>query len=89
MAGTCHRAGTEDDISGWGLVGSLRHGNSGSQACCRAGLSSGGFVFCFQEFGPPLRNGEPVKGPRQSTGCLENQKMNCEPVIQACGGSLD
>ena len=34
-------------------------------------------------------NGESVILIRQSTGWLGNQKMNCEPVVQACEDSLD
>lgn len=72
LAGTYHGECTEDDISGWGVVG--------GQACCRAGPGGRGLVFCFEEFGRVSKHGEPVK---QSSGWLGTQKMNCESVVQA------
>lgn len=46
----------------------------------RAGPGGRGLVFCFQEFGPGLRNGEPVKSiRRQSTGWLI-EKVWSRPV---------
>lgn len=72
LAGTCHGECSEDDISGWGMVG--------GQACCRAGPGGRGLVFCFEEFGRVSKNGEPVK---QSSGWLGTQTMSCESVVQA------
>lgn len=72
LAGTCHGECSEDDISGWRVVG--------GQACCRARPGGRGLVFCFEEFGRVSKYGEPVK---QSSGWLGTQTMNCESVVQA------